>query len=51
VRVTAGGVAAPFGEDWSCGIKLGDGAWPGLVVEPLFTVDLLRCVRQGWQQA
>src|SRR5580693_5913226 len=30
VRITAGGVAAPFGEDWSCGIKLGDGAWPGL---------------------
>jgi LysR family transcriptional regulator, glycine cleavage system transcriptional activator len=41
VRITAGGVAAPFGEDWSCGIKLGDGAWPGLVAEPLFAADLL----------
>jgi len=41
VRFTTGGVAAPFGEDWSCGIKLGDGAWPGLVAEPLFAADLL----------
>jgi LysR family transcriptional regulator, glycine cleavage system transcriptional activator len=41
VRITAGGVAAPFGEDWSCGIKLGDGAWPGVVAEPLFAADLL----------
>jgi LysR family glycine cleavage system transcriptional activator len=31
VRITTGGAAAPFGDDWSCGIKLGDGAWPGLV--------------------
>ena len=41
VRITAGGVLAPFGDDWSCGIKLGDGAWPGLVAEPLFAADLL----------
>jgi LysR family glycine cleavage system transcriptional activator len=41
VRITAGGVAAPFGDDWSCGIKLGDGAWPGLVAEPLFAADLV----------
>ena len=41
VRITAGGVAAPFGDDWSCGIKLGDGAWPGLVAEPLFAADLI----------
>jgi LysR family glycine cleavage system transcriptional activator len=40
VRITAGGVAAPFGDDWSCGIKLGDGNWPGLVAEPLFAADL-----------
>ena len=31
----------PFGEDWSCGIKLGDGEWPGLIAEPLFAADLL----------
>jgi LysR family glycine cleavage system transcriptional activator len=41
VRITTGGAAAPFGEDWSCGIKLGDGDWPGLVAEPLFAADLL----------
>ena len=31
VRITTGGAAAPFGDDWSCGIKLGDGEWPDLV--------------------
>jgi LysR family glycine cleavage system transcriptional activator len=41
VRITAGGAAAPFGEDWSCGIQLGDGSWPGLIAEPLFAADLL----------
>src|SRR3954451_7246548 len=41
VRITAGGAAAPFGDDWSCGIKLGDGEGPALVPEPLFAADLL----------
>src|SRR2546421_402027 len=41
VRITTGGAAVPFGEDWSCGIKLGDGEWPGLMAEPLFAGDLL----------
>jgi LysR family glycine cleavage system transcriptional activator len=41
VRITLGGVAAPFGDDWSCGVKLGDGQWPGLVAEPLFAGDLM----------
>ena len=40
VRITTGGAAAPFGDDWSCGIKLGDGNWPELVAEPLFAADL-----------
>ena len=40
VRFTTGGVAVPFGDDWSCGIKLGDGDWPGLIAEPLFAADL-----------
>lgn len=40
VRITTGGAAAPFGDDWSCGIKLGNGDWPGLVAEPLFAADL-----------
>ena len=41
VRITTGGVAAPFAEDWTCGITLGDGRWPGLVAQPLFAADLL----------
>jgi LysR family glycine cleavage system transcriptional activator len=41
VRITTGGAAAPFADDWSCGVALGDGAWPGLVAEPLFAADLL----------
>ena len=35
VRITTGGAAAPFSDDWTCGIKLGGGDWPGLVAEPL----------------
>jgi DNA-binding transcriptional LysR family regulator len=41
VRITTGGKAAPFADDWSCGVQLGDGAWPDLVAEPLFAADLL----------
>ena len=41
VRITTGGMAMPFGDDWSCGIRLGDGAWPGLLAEPLFAADLM----------
>jgi LysR family transcriptional regulator, glycine cleavage system transcriptional activator len=41
VRITTGGAAAPFADDWTCGIKLGDGDWPGLAAEPLFAADLL----------
>src|ERR1700675_782548 len=41
VRITTGGAAAPFGDDWSCGIKLGDRALPGLAAEPLFAAELL----------
>lgn len=40
VRFTTGGASVPFGEDWSCGIQLGTGDWPGLVAEPLFAGDL-----------
>lgn len=41
VRITTGGIAAPFADDWSCGIQLGDGEWPDRVAEPLFAADLL----------
>ncbi len=41
VRITTGGAAAPFAEDWTCGIKLGHGDWAGLTAEPLFAADLV----------
>ena len=41
VRITTGGMTAPFADDWSCGIQLGDGEWPDRVAEPLFAADLL----------
>ncbi len=41
VRITTGGASVPFDPDWSCGIALGDGSWPGLTAEPLFAADLL----------
>jgi len=41
VRITMGGAAADFAEDWTCGVKLGDGHWPGLISEPLFEADIL----------
>ena len=41
VRITTGGAAAPFADDWTCGIKMGDGHWPGLVAEQLFGADLV----------
>ena len=40
VRITTGGAGVPFADDWSCGIRLGDGDWPGLTAEPLFAADL-----------
>src|SRR4051794_24863001 len=40
VRITTGGAAAPFAEDWTCGIKLGDGFWDGFAAEALFPADL-----------
>ena len=41
VRITTGGVAAPFADDWTCGVKLGHGNWPGLVAEKMFGADLI----------
>jgi LysR family transcriptional regulator, glycine cleavage system transcriptional activator len=41
VHITTGGVAAPYSRNWSCGIILGNGDWPGLTAEPLFAADLL----------
>lgn len=41
VRITTGGAAAPFADDWTYGIKLGRGHWPDLIAEPLFAADLV----------
>lgn len=40
VRFATGGAAAPFSEDWTCGIRLGNGEWPGWICEQLFAADL-----------
>ena len=40
VRIATGGVGTEFGAEWSCGIRLGDGSWPGLEAERLFDAEL-----------
>jgi DNA-binding transcriptional LysR family regulator len=40
VRLATGGAINPFKDDWTCGILLGDGDWPGHQAEPMFSADL-----------
>lgn len=40
VRFATGGEALPFSDDWTCGIRLGDGHWPGLNADLIFKADL-----------
>jgi LysR family transcriptional regulator, glycine cleavage system transcriptional activator len=40
VHIATGGVAAPFSDDWTCGITLGDGNWPDLTSEAIVAADL-----------
>lgn len=40
VRITTGGEAVPFSDDWTCSVTPGNGDWPGLVAEPLFAAKL-----------
>jgi LysR family glycine cleavage system transcriptional activator/LysR family transcriptional regulator of beta-lactamase len=40
VRIATGGTINPFKDDWTCGILLGSGDWPGLEAVPLFSADL-----------
>jgi LysR family glycine cleavage system transcriptional activator len=47
VRITTGGAGVPFADDWSCGIKLGSGAWSDLAAEPLFAADLVPVCSPG----
>ncbi len=39
VRFATGGATLPYNDDWTCGIRLGDGDWPGFVAERLFAAD------------
>lgn len=41
IRIATGGAVAPFNEEWTCAIRLGQDPWPGFVAERLFTVDLV----------
>ena len=40
VRFATGGATLPYNDDWTCGIRLGDGNWPGFIAERLFAADL-----------
>jgi DNA-binding transcriptional LysR family regulator len=40
VRIATGGAQNPIRDDWTCGIVLGDGNWPGFEADPLFSADL-----------
>lgn len=45
VRFTPGGLMVAHNRDWTCGIRLGDGQWAGLIAEPLFAADLFPVCR------
>lgn len=40
VRLATGGAAIPFAEDWTCGIRLGTGTFPGFSADRLVAADL-----------
>jgi len=40
VRLTTGGAVVALRDDWTCGVQLGDGDWPGYVAEPLFSAEM-----------
>jgi LysR family transcriptional regulator, glycine cleavage system transcriptional activator len=41
IRIATGGAVAPFNEEWTCAIRLGQDPWLGFVAERLFTMDLV----------
>ncbi len=41
IRLSTGGAMNPFRDDWTCGIVMGDGPWPGYEAELLFKTDLV----------
>jgi LysR family glycine cleavage system transcriptional activator len=40
VRFATGGATVPYNDEWTCGIRLGDGNWPGFMAERLFAAEL-----------
>ena len=40
VRFATGGATVPYNDEWTCGIRLGSGDWPGFAAERLFAADL-----------
>lgn len=51
VRLATGGAINPFNDDWTCGILLGNGDWPGHQAEPMFSADLFPvCARSIGQR-
>jgi len=41
VRLATGGATNPIKDDWTCGIILGNGDWPGYEAEPMFSADMV----------
>jgi LysR family glycine cleavage system transcriptional activator len=39
VRFATGGATVPYNDDWTCGIRLGPGEWPGFSAVKLFAAD------------
>ncbi len=40
VRFVTGGATVNYNDEWTCGIRLGNGNWPGFLAERMFTADL-----------
>jgi LysR family glycine cleavage system transcriptional activator/LysR family transcriptional regulator of beta-lactamase len=41
IRIATGGAVAPFNEEWTCAVRLGEDPWPGFIADRLFTMDLV----------
>jgi LysR family glycine cleavage system transcriptional activator len=40
VRFATGGATLPYNDDWTCGIRLGDGNWPDFIAERMFAANM-----------
>jgi len=50
VRIATGGAAAPYGDDWSCGIKLGDASGPAWSPNRCSRRTCCRSARRNWRR-